>query len=77
MNDRPAAPSPGASDLNPDPLYTVAQAADYLNISQRAVYRAIHSTGADRLPVVRIGARNVRIRRSTLDDYIRTGEVAR
>lgn len=37
----------GTSSQNPDPLLTVGQAADYLNLSQSSVRRAIYAGHLD------------------------------
>lgn len=55
---------------NPDPLLTVAQAAEYLNLSDPHVRRAIR-TGD--LQAVRFG-RAVRVRTSCLRTYLETQE---
>lgn len=52
----------------PEDFLTVKQAADFLNVSIRTVWRMI----AAGLPVIRIG-RIVRIRRSDLLDFINSG----
>jgi excisionase family DNA binding protein len=56
---------------NPDPLLTVKQAEGYAGLSASLFRRRI-ADGS--LPVVRFGARAVRIRRSTLDAYLAAGD---
>lgn len=59
--------APGRRDvINPDPLLTVPEAAAYLGVPAHWMRRAIHER---RLPVLRVG-RNVRLRRSALDEYL-------
>lgn len=59
---------------NPDPLFTIAEAANYLGVSPRTIERSLHAQGAERLASIRLGHRTVRIRRSALDDYIAARE---
>lgn len=54
--------------VNPDPLYSVAAAAAYLGITRQQAYTLVND---GHLPVVRISARNLRVRLSALEDYIR------
>ena len=56
--------------VNPDPLFTTADAVTYSGLSERMLRRRI-ADGT--LPVVRFG-RSVRIRRSALDRYLETGD---
>lgn len=60
-----------STPTNPDPLLTVRQAEEYAGLSASLFRRRIadHS-----LPVVRFGARAVRIRKSDLDDYLASGD---
>lgn len=51
-----------------DPLLTLEQTAQYLNVTVRMVRRIIAD---NRLPAVRVG-RHVRVRRSALERYIFT-----
>lgn len=69
MSETTNSTSPSRADVvNPDPLLTVPEAADYLGVPVHWMRRAIHER---RLPVLRVG-RNVRLRRSALDDYLTT-----
>ena len=56
---------PEENFLNPDPLLSVRQAAEYLNVSKSKMYEIINTEG---LPTVRIGDK--KIQRSILDEYI-------
>lgn len=59
---------------NPDPLFTIAEAANYLGVSARTIQRALHAQGPDRLTSIRLGHRTVRIRRSACDAFVATRE---
>jgi excisionase family DNA binding protein len=56
---------PEENFLNPDPLLSVRQAAEYLNVSKSKMYEIINTEG---LPTVLIG--DIKIQRSILDEYI-------
>lgn len=66
------APAPGepSKGPNPDPLYTIQQAAAYLNIPELAMRQL---TAARRVAVVAFSERRLRIRRSALEAYIAEG----
>jgi excisionase family DNA binding protein len=54
-------------------LLTIPQVAQRLGICRAQVYRLIHTSNDDRLPVVHIG-RSVRISCRTLEEWIRAHE---
>jgi len=61
-------------NLNPDPLLSVKQAADYLNISKSKMYLIVKKK---ELPTVQIDSNDKKIRRSVLDRLIRQSEQPR
>lgn len=65
--------SPATENINPDPLLTVAQAAEYLNVSDPHIRRAIRDGDLD---AVRFG-RALRIRASRLRAYLEARESVR
>jgi len=60
--------------LNPDPLLSVKQAADYLNISVSKMYEIVKKK---ELPTVKIESDDMKIRQSVLDRLIRQSEQPR
>jgi excisionase family DNA binding protein len=68
--DRDQPSSAGAQRLGR--LLTVAEASDYLNVSQRFIRRLISER---RTPVVRLG-RHVRLAQADLDAFILAGRIA-
>mgnify|MGYP001766483548 CR=1 FL=1 len=68
-----AAPLP-AYAVNPDPLLTEQQAADYLAVA-RSTLANWRSQYPDRIPFLRMGTRAVRYRKSSLDAYIQQRQV--
>ncbi|MTB88441.1 helix-turn-helix domain-containing protein [Aeromicrobium senzhongii] len=65
--------TPATDYANPDPLLTVAQAAEYLSLSDPHIRRAIRS---NELEVVRFG-RALRIRSSQVRAYLEARETGR
>jgi excisionase family DNA binding protein len=61
-------------NLNPDPLLSVKEAADYLNISKSKMYLIVKKK---ELPTVQIDSNDKKIRRSVLDRLIRQSEQPR
>jgi len=59
---------------NPDPLLSVKEAADYLNISKSKMYLIVKKK---ELPTVQIDSNDKKIRRSVLDRLIRQSEQPR
>lgn len=73
-NTKPARvrrPSATPPNLTTGDLLTVAQAADYLNITEHFVRRLIQE---HRLPFIRVG-RLIRLRRSALEAWLIESEV--
>jgi excisionase family DNA binding protein len=61
-------------NLNPDPLLSVKEAADYLNISKSKMYLIVKKK---ELPTVQIDSNDKKIRQSVLDRLIRQSEQPR
>jgi excisionase family DNA binding protein len=57
--------------MNPRQLMTVAEAADYLNLSPKALRRRIDRRA---VPIVRLGPRTIRLSQLTLDVWMRESE---
>ena len=53
---------------NPDPLLSVREAADYLNISKSKMYEIVNK---DLFPIVQIDSDDKKIQQSVLDSYIK------
>jgi len=60
--------------LNPDPLLSVRQAAEYLNVSKSKMYLIVKKK---ELPTVQIDSDDIKIRQSVLDRLIRQSEQPR
>ena len=61
-------------NLNPDPLLSVKQAANYLNVSVSKMYEIVKKK---ELPTVKIESDDMKIRQSVLDRLIRQSEQPR
>ena len=61
-------------NLNPDPLLSVKQAANYLNVSVSKMYEIVKKK---ELPTVKIESDDKKIRQSVLDRLIRQSEQPR
>ena len=59
---------------NPDPLLSVREAADYLNISKSKMYEIVNK---DLFPIVQIDSDDKKIQQSVLDRLIRQSEQPR
>lgn len=59
---------------NPDPLLSVREAADYLNISKSKMYEIVNK---DLFPIVQIDSDDKKIQQSVLDGYIKQCEQPR
>lgn len=66
MSSPTSTPEPTAAHVNPDPLLTYQQAAEYTGLSSRSMHRLVAQR---RIGCVRIGGL-VRLRRSALDELI-------
>lgn len=55
-------------DAEQGPVLTVAEAAQYLSVSERTVWGLI---AAEQLDIMRIGERSTRVTRASLDNYVR------
>lgn len=50
-----------------DDIFTVAQAAQYLKVSEKTIRRLIHS---GKLVASRVGGRSLRLKKSDIDGYL-------